>query len=56
MHLLPYLLLVHVGELLANSFLPFSAGFFIGMIPDFVEHLGLIQVRFDVIGHHGHID
>ena len=46
-HLLPYLLLVHVVELVADSFLPFSARFFIGIL-GFDEHLGLFQVWFSV--------
>ena len=40
MHFLPYLLLVYLGELFANSFLPFSSIFFNGIIPDFIECMG----------------
>ena len=42
-HLSPYQLFVHVGKFLMNSFSPFSARFFVWMIPSFVEHLGLIH-------------
>ena len=55
-HLLPYMLLVHVGELLTNSFSPFSVSFFVAVIPGFLKCQGLILIRFDVIGHHGQID
>ena len=47
-HVLPYLLLVHVGELLANIFLPFSLVFFVAITPGFIEHLGFFQVWFSV--------
>ena len=40
-HLSLYLLFVHVGEFLANSFSLFSARFFVGIIPGFIECLGL---------------
>ena len=54
--LLPYLLLAHVSELLANSLLPFSTSLFFGMMPGFVEYLGLILIMFDVAGHDGQIN
>ena len=47
-HLLPYLLLVHIGELLVSFFLPFSLRFLVGMVLDFIEHLGLIQTWLSV--------
>ena len=50
MCLLPYLLFVHIGELLANSLLPFSLRLFVRMIPGFIECLGLIQNKFATAG------
>ena len=41
-HLSPHLSLVHNRELLANSFLPFSSRFFVGIVPGFIECLRLI--------------
>ena len=52
----PYLLLVHVGKLLVNCFLPFCARVGIGMILSFVEIFGFFRYRLGVIGYHSQID
>ena len=54
--LVPYLLLVHIGEFLFDCFLSFNARTCIEMVPGFGEGLGLFRYRFAVSGHHSQID
>ena len=53
--LVPYLLLVHLGEFLFDCFLSFHARTCIGMVPGFDEGLGFFMYRLCVSGQHSQI-
>ena len=56
MHILPYLLLVHTIEFLANGITPFSLWFFIGMVQGIMECLGLIQTWLVITIYHDQVN